>query len=185
MYEELPSGATLPTNRVEGEIVREAKYVREFTLQHLRDFHDLIGRFRVAGYKPHVLLGVLAYLVACSLSDPKYGGTKSIITGFLRASDVPEYRSADTDTVGEALSRIKALGLTPEEHYGYWRLVSRIADDKPVYVHVPVRNILKEKEYVIRAELPKELFKKKRWWEILDVKRSAEAPKFVGLDRWL
>jgi ribosomal protein S27AE len=184
-YEELPGGVSVATDRAEAEIVREARHVREFTMQHLRDFHELIRRVRSAGYKPQVIQGALAYLVACSLSEPKYGGTKSIITGFLRASDVPEYRNAEAKTVGEALSRIQALGLTPEEHYGYWRLVSTVVGEKPTYVYIPVRNVLQEKEYVVRWELAKELIKKPRWWEILEVKKPSEAPKFIGLDKWL
>jgi len=184
-YEELPSGVGTVTDRAEAEIVREAKHVREFTMQHLRDFHELIRRVRGAGYKPQVIQGVLAYLVACSLSEPKYGGTKSIITGFLRASDISEFRDVEAETVGVALSRIQALGLTPEEHYGYWRLVSTLVDEKPAYVYEPVKHVFREKEYVIRWELAKELIKKPRWWEILEVKKPSEAPKFIGLDRWL
>lgn len=184
-YEELPSGVSMKTDRAEAEIVREARYVREFTMQHFRDFHELIRRIKDAGYKPSIGEGVLAYFVACGLSEPKYGGTKSIVAGFLRASDVPEFRDVRVGSVGEALSRINALGLFPEEHYGYWRIVSAIVKDRPTYVYLPVRYILQEKEYVIRGELPEKLFKISRWWDILKVKKPSEIPKFIGSDRWL
>jgi DNA-binding transcriptional ArsR family regulator len=107
------------------------------------------------------------------------------VTGFLRASDISEFRDVEAETVGVALSRIQALGLTPEEHYGYWRLVSTLVDEKPAYVYEPVKYVFREKEYVIRGELAKELIKKPRWWEILEVKKPSEAPKFIGLDKWL
>ncbi|MEM2293392.1 MAG: hypothetical protein QXX41_08965 [Nitrososphaerota archaeon] len=183
---EYPVGsvAAVPTERVE-TIVRKARYVREYTARHLRDFHELIRRVRSAGFKPTIREGILAYLVACALSEPKYGGTKSLITGFLRSSDVPEFRDVSPSSVGEALSRIENLGITPPEFNDMWRVVERVVDGVPVYSYVPVNRILQEKEYIIRRELPEKLFAKKEWWNILRVERRREVPKFVGLERWL
>jgi len=171
----------IPTGRVE-TVRREAKYTREYTLRHLRDFHDLIRRVRAAGYKPNIRQGVLAYLVACALSPPKYGGTKSLITGFLRASEVPEYRDTSASTVGQALSRMEKLGLFPPEFGGFWRIWR---EDIRAHVNIPVNRILTEKEYILRRELPDRLFRKKEWWRILEVEKRRDAPKFVGLTRWL
>jgi len=178
-YPYMGAPEAIPTGRVE-TVRREAKYTREYTLRHLRDFHDLIRRVRAAGYKPNIRQGVLAYLVACALSPPKYGGTKSLITGFLRASDVSEYRDASTSTVGQALSRMEKLGLFPPEFGGFWRIWR---EDIRAHVNIPVNKILAEKEYILRRELPGRLFRKKEWWRILEVERRRDAPKFVGSSR--
>jgi len=181
---ELPHAGSwqlIPTGRVE-TVERLVKRSREYSLKHLRDFHDLIKRIEVSGYKPQIRQGVLAYLVACALSPPKYGGTRSFITGFLRASGVPEYRDATPSTVGEALSRMEKLGLFPPEFAGYWRIYE---ERFKAHVMIPISKVLREKEYVLRRELPPRLWKKKNWWEILKVEKRRDAPKFVGLDRWL
>jgi len=179
-YPYMGAPETIPTGRVE-TVERIAKHTREHTLRHLRDFHDLIRRIRAAGRKPNIQQGVLAYLVACALSPPKYGGTVSLITGFLRVSDVPEYRDVSSSTVGQALSRMRNLGIFPPEFGGFWRIWR---EDIRAHAIIPVNKILGEKEYILRRELPSRLFRKKEWWKILEVKERREAPKFVGLTRW-
>lgn len=65
-------------------------------------FEDLIEHKKAAGYAISVKDAVLAYMLVFKR------GSRHLITGFL--STFPEFRDLKTETVGEALSRLKAEG---------------------------------------------------------------------------
>ncbi|MBA7639586.1 hypothetical protein ES703_47245 [subsurface metagenome] len=67
-------------------------------------FEDLISQKKLAGYKVKARDAVFAYLLI-------FGhGSRHLIAGFL--STFPEFSTITPATVGEALSRLKAEGLT-------------------------------------------------------------------------
>jgi len=86
---------------------RKLEWYDEIVKDHLHDdvarFQDLIEHKRAAGYVVSVRDAVLAYMLVFK------SGTKSMITGFLRA--FPDWKEVDVSTVGEALSKLKAEGL--------------------------------------------------------------------------
>ncbi len=80
----------------------------ERTVDHLYSdvtrFEDLLSQKRLAGYKTSDKDAVLAYLLI-------FGhGSRHLISGYL--STYPEFSTITPETVGQALSRLKAEGWT-------------------------------------------------------------------------
>jgi len=156
------------------EIVKtKVEVYREYTTEELNCFRSLITR-RGSGYT--VKDGALAYLVCC------LRGTKSLTTGFLRASDFSGFRDVSDSTVGEALSRIQSLGITPPEFGGLWRVAYEKVDGYRAS-YIPVNYILREKEYIIRREAAERIKEKRDWWTVLNVS-AREVPGQLGLEKW-
>lgn len=159
---------------------------REYTLQELQIFSELIRRKQAAGLTPQAREGALAYLVACQR------GTVSFVTGFMRASNFARFRDTAKSTIGQALSRIQSLGLIPTEVsektdarvYRAWKIpVQRFPGVK--YTYVPVKTVLTEKEYIFRKTAAVQIRRNPRWWTVLDVKESTMAAQELGLEAWL
>ena len=139
---------------------RKVVWQEEQSKDHLHpgviQFDDLISQKKGAGYKVSARDAVLAYALVFRWLR------KSIVTGFLRQrwADTrepvfPEWADVKSDTVGEALSRLKTEGFLT---------VVTVPPAKPLPIPYYIPRPPEESLYFMPETIAEKLLVKGKWW---------------------